>query len=147
VGYGASTWFILSALDDNQTGKLYSIDAPNRTYNIPGGTHDDLLPRGCEPGFIIPQSLKSRWSLILGTSREKLPDLLHELERVDIFHHDSEHTYETMTYEYKTIWPYLRQGGLLLSDDVLWNKAFLDFCRTVDCKYTVFRGKGFAYKV
>ena len=60
VCYGMSTLFILSALDDNQTGKLYSVDAPNCTYSKNGGTHSDLLPKGCEPGFIIPQSLRSR---------------------------------------------------------------------------------------
>jgi hypothetical protein len=147
VCYGISTLFILSALDDNQTGKLFSVDAPNRTYSKTGGTHSDLLPKGCEPGFIIPQSLRSRWSLILGTSRKKLPQLLNQLGYLDLFHHDSEHSYGTMTYEYKTAWPYLRQGGLLLSDDVLWNKAFLDFCHTVNCRYTIFRGKGFAYKI
>ncbi len=147
VCYGISTLFVLSALDDNGTGKLYSIDASNLTYDITDGTHSDLLPEGCQPGFIISQSLRSRWSLTSGTSREKLPRLLENLGTIDIFHHDSEHSYETMTYEYETAWPYLRHGGLLLSDDVSWNKAFPDFCNSVDCKYFIFRDKGLAYKV
>ena len=147
VCYGISTLFILSALDDNKTGKLYSVDTPNITYRKDGGTHSDLLPKGQEPGFIVPQSLRQRWSLTLGTSRQRLPQILHQMGHIDLFHHDSEHSYETMTYEYQTVWPYLRQGGLLLSDDVSWNKAFLDFCSTVNCRYSVYRGKGLAYKI
>ena len=146
VHYGASTSFILSALNDNQAGHLYSIDAPNRVYNSSKGKHSDLLPDGCETGFVVPQFLKSRWTLIPGTSYEKLAELLDKVGNIDIFFHDSEHTYETMLFEFKEAWPKLKPGGLLIADDVLWNKAFIDFCSSVECNYNIQRGKGFAYK-
>jgi hypothetical protein len=47
---------------------------------------------------------------------------------VDLFFHDSEHTYENMLWEYRTIWPYIRMGGgVLASHDTDWNTAFKDF--------------------
>jgi hypothetical protein len=33
-----------------------------------------------------------------------------------------------MFYEFKTAWPHLAKNGFLLSDDVLDNYAFQDFC-------------------
>lgn len=60
-----------------------------------------------------------------------LPSLLDELKKVDIFLHDSRHTYRTMMGEYTIVWPHLTEGGLLLSDDVVENDAFIDFAERV----------------
>jgi len=129
VAAGISSTFILQALQDNNKGRLYSIDFPN--YSLIHASH---IPEGEEPGFAIPQNLKGRWKLRLGKSKDLLPSLLAELGRVDIFLHDSEHTYENMMFEYTTAWDYLREEGLLLSHDISWNNAFRDFSRAVERK-------------
>jgi len=49
------------------------------------------------------------------------------MKTIDIFIHDSLHTPQTMKYEFEKAWPYLRAGGLLVSDDVEGNSAFVDF--------------------
>jgi hypothetical protein len=49
------------------------------------------------------------------------------LGSIDIFIHDSEHSYENMMFEYMTAWDHLKEGGILLSDDTNLNKAFSDF--------------------
>lgn len=54
-------------------------------------------------------------------------NLLAEIGKVDIFLHDSEHTYDNMMFEYATAWDYLPKGGLLLSHDISWNNAGRDF--------------------
>ncbi len=59
------------------------------------------------------------------------PKLLTESGEVDLFIHDSEHTYQNMMFEFHTVWPYLRKGGLLLSDDIDWNQAFKEFADKV----------------
>jgi hypothetical protein len=46
---------------------------------------------------------------------------------LDIFLHDSLHTYQHQFFEYEVAWPYLAQGGLLLSDDIFWSRAFHRF--------------------
>jgi hypothetical protein len=53
------------------------------------------------------------------------------LGSIDIFIHDSEHSYENMMFEYITAWHYLKEGGILLSDDTNLNKAFSDFSARV----------------
>ncbi|MBI2165012.1 MAG: class I SAM-dependent methyltransferase [Chloroflexi bacterium] len=119
---GLSTALILSALEKNGQGRLYSIDYP---FDVHGTT----LPPGRETGWLVPQHLRQRWELVIGKSQDKLPTLLKGTGQIDLFLHDSEHTYEAMLWEFKTAWPHLRPGGILLSDDVLWNRAFVDFCR------------------
>jgi len=121
VASGFSTTFILQALEDNGAGRLYSIDLPNSGMRF--------LPEGRGPGWVVPERLRTRWTLILGKTFEKLVPLLEELHALDVFLHDSEHTYEAMTYEYEASWPFIKPGGFLLSDDVGKNEAFTDFCR------------------
>jgi len=49
------------------------------------------------------------------------------MKSIDIFIHDSLHTPQTMKYEFEKAWPFVRAGGLLISDDVEGNSAFVDF--------------------
>lgn len=112
-------------------GRLVSIDLP-AYVSISASTSRMVrtnLPEGCEPGWVIPGHLRSRWQVHLGDSRELLPRIGSEVGNIDIFFHDSLHTYEHMMFEYRTIWPLLKPGALLLSHDVHWNRAFRDFVR------------------
>jgi predicted O-methyltransferase YrrM len=111
VQHGFSTLGILTALSENGSGVLYSIDIlrimkPKR------------FSREVEVGWLVPHNLRSRWRFIVGRSQDKLPDLLHELGEIDIFLHDSEHTYDTMMFEYEIAHRYLRVGGIMMSDDI-----------------------------
>ena len=82
---GHSSLSILSALKENNKGFLYSIDLPSPD-----------LPSGKVPGWMVPEHLRKRWDLRAGKSSDLLPTLLLEVKDVDIFLHDSEHSYENM---------------------------------------------------
>jgi hypothetical protein len=82
-----------------------------------------------ETGALTPDHLRSRWQLERGRTRRVLPQLVSNLSTLDIFLHDSLHTYRNMTFEFKTAWRQLRKGGVLLSDDVAMNRAFQNFFR------------------
>ena len=130
VAAGKSTGFILQALKDNNKGNLYSIDQPFQWY-IYGShkLHLDSLPFGKLSGYLVPEDLKKRWKLILGTSYEKLPILLRNLGKIDMFFHDSEHTDKAMMFEYTRSWPFISSGGILVSDDISFTKAFHAFSK------------------
>lgn len=147
VAAGESTGFILQALFDNNKGRLYSIDLPFQWY-IYGkhNLHLDSLPAGKMPGFLVPSKLKKNWKLIMGNTYNELPELLKKIKEIDIFIHDSEHTYKTMLYEYKTSWPYLRDGGALVSDDVSYTKAFNSFSKEKKVKKIIFKDIGILLK-
>ena len=72
----------------------------------------------------VDGALRDRWILYRGASARVLPGLLEELETVDLFVHDSLHTYRNMRREFEAVWPRLRAGGALLADDVERNRAF-----------------------
>jgi hypothetical protein len=135
VANGFSTAFSLLALQQNGEGHLHSVDLPRvvgRDYE-PGTFYEGEgragIPTGSEPGWLIPPELKHRWTLILGRTQDELPLLFERLGIVDSFMHDSEHSFECMWFEFNEAWPHLREGGVLLSDDVNSTEAFGRFAR------------------
>lgn len=136
---GWDSAIILQALARNGHGHLNSIDIPGNT-----GVHDPLLPHGglppqLEPGFVVPQSFRDRWTLILGDTRDELLPLLQELPPIDIFIHDSDHSYAHMMWEYTTVLPHMRRGGVILSDDISFNTSFWDFAHAQRSRYVIHR--------
>jgi len=129
VASGASSYTILQALKMNGAGKLYSIDLPQNVFGNAFDMLTEKVPEGKKSGWLVPEDLKHTWTLIEGDSKTELPKLLESLERIDIFIHDSLHTYEHMMFEYQTAWKYIKNGGLLISDDAKANSAFDDFAR------------------
>jgi predicted O-methyltransferase YrrM len=155
VARGTSSSYILCAMKQNGVGHLYSIDLAPRTaavdddetrrnrYKLPDGqVHGEH-----EIGDLIPENLRDRWTLIVGDAREELPILMASLSGgIDVFYHDSLHSYDHMMFEYETAWPHIHDGGLLLSDDVLWNRAFHNFCRDQERKPIIYRSFGMIRK-
>lgn len=127
VASGVSSSFILQSLEDNRSGALYSIDLP-------------LWER--ESGWIIPDYLRHRWHLIVGQSSDRLLPLLEKVGTIDVFLHDSEHSYENMLWEYQTAWSRLKKGGILLSHNIDANDAFPDFCQKVGSESLVLTNLG-----
>jgi hypothetical protein len=93
-------------------------------------------------GNVVPEYLKDRWTLIFGDAKKELPMLLTKINKISIFFHDSLHTYEHMLFEYETAWPYITKDGFLLSHDVLWNDAFLEFSKRVNFKPLIYYSLG-----
>lgn len=128
VAQGVSSYAILKALQLNGQGKLISIDLPNRNpngYRYHDGTLDTVYtPPDLMPGWLVPEELRKFWVLKLGRSSEVLPTLDGS---VDMFFHDSEHSYENMAFEYNWAYSHLSKGGIITSDDIGWNTAFRDF--------------------
>jgi predicted O-methyltransferase YrrM len=135
---GVSTAFLLLALEDNGEGELHSIDLPEvageeyESGMFWDGKGGAVIPPGKEPGWMVPPALRDRWHLVLGRSQEELPTLLERLGQIDFFMHDSEHSYECMSFEFRTAWEALREGGVLVADDVNVNAAWEEFAREVD---------------
>jgi predicted O-methyltransferase YrrM len=111
VAYGVSSAFVLRALEENGRGVLHSVDLPP-------------LRRGYERfwGIAVNKALRGRWKLHRGSSARVLPRLLEGA--VDLFVHDSLHTYRNMRREFEAVWPHLRTGSVILADDVERNRAF-----------------------
>ncbi len=137
VANGISTSYLLFALHQNKRGVLHSIEIGDSTY----------LPPGRKTGWAVPEWLRERWQLHLGDARIMVPELLAQLGTVDVFIHDSLHTYEHMKFEFEQAYPHIRPGGLLISDDALWNSSFQEFAQQVRAPLArILRGVGYLRK-
>jgi len=137
VANGVSSSYLLLALQKNKRGHLHSIGLGDTTF----------LPGGRDLGWLVPEWLRPAWHVHLGDARDILPGLLKHLGKIGIFIHDSLHTYDHMMWEFDTAYPYLLSGGLLISDDALWNNSFYDFARKTSApEVQIMRGVGFLRK-
>lgn len=141
VLYGAISGHILAALAQNGQGQLYSIELGREETEPP---HD----------FFIPEDLQIRWQLILGDSRDELPRLVNRLPSIDLFHHDSLHTFDHMTWEFESVFPHLAPDGVLSSHDVaiahslrgmFQQNAFPAFCLRHRVAWATFGNQGILF--
>jgi predicted O-methyltransferase YrrM len=116
VAAGWSSLAILMALEELGRGTLWSNDRPY----IGLGSRRDI-------GLVVPPELKKNWKLMIGSDHRNLKRMLRRASPIDLFHYDSDKSYEGRTWAYPLIWESLKQGGWLISDDVQDNSAFLDY--------------------
>jgi len=121
VAYGVTSAYILQALKENEHGVLHSIDLPplaaaGRNY----------------VGYLVPEHLRRGWRLEVGSARAKLPPLLKRIASIDIFVHDSLHTYSQMKWELETALSAMLPGGIAIADDIEGNRAFDDILERAD---------------
>ncbi len=116
VANGASTRKILSSLIefDLLDSKLFSLDI--------------------DPRVATPELVSSpQFNFVLVDSPKSFLTAMKEIEVVDLFYHDSDHSYVNQMLEYSTAWQMLNSDkGILVSDDINWSNAFLDFCKKVN---------------
>jgi len=120
----------LAALASNRTGHLYSIDLPEFTDATENGEQfwsgkgGAVVPRDERCGWLVPERLCERWTLCLGKSAEILPRLLQEVQTIDLFVHDSEHSFQNQLFEFRAAFTHLSANGILFASDINWSRAF-----------------------
>ncbi len=127
VAYGWSSFAILAAMEENGHGHLVSIDFPQ------------LGSSGRAVGAAIPEALKSRWSLLVGADREKLPEALSRVKKLQLCHYDSDKSVAGRVFAYPLLWNSLCPNGLLISDDIADNLEFLRFSERCGLKPVIVR--------
>lgn len=150
VAQGVSTYVMLKAIALNGFGKLISIDLPNYDpagYSYKGAERDKVhIPVGKASGWLVPQELRKDWVLKLGPSSKILTTLEPETQ-VDMFFHDSEHSFENMTFEFEWAYSHISRGRIIVSDDIECNAAYYQFIQRHKDMRPIFRGiKGYLVK-
>jgi hypothetical protein len=113
VARGIVSRVVLEAMEHNGTGQLWSIDLPP--------LHD---PWWRESRAAVPRRLYSRWNYIRQDVKRALPKIASRGVGVDLFIHDSLHTAEHMSFEFRHAARLLRSAGVLIADDIQSNDAF-----------------------
>ncbi len=113
VANGVSSFVLLEGLRRNGQGRLVSFD-----------TSPDA-------GGILEPGERSLWTLHVLPSDDPRPALdsaVRQLPGVDLAFLDADHSYPGQMWEYEVLWERMRPDAWLVSDDVDWSFAFLDFC-------------------
>lgn len=97
---GISTDRILSTLDRNDRGVLYSVDP--------------------DPCAVLFDIMHPRWLPRRKFSQDALADIFLESGAWDVFLHDSDHGVWCQTFEYEVAWHFVKDRGYILSDDISW---------------------------
>jgi predicted O-methyltransferase YrrM len=119
VANDESTFFILNAIQKNQRERLYSTEVSD---NI---------------GTLLNDDEKQNWALqILNTSNLKKTFLrtLDEIGSIDLFLHDSNHSYLWQRFELDSIEPKIVSNSIIIADDAHASYAFIDFSRKLGTK-------------
>lgn len=75
----------------------------------------------------MPDAYRHRFEVRNGDAKELLPKMVDEMDGIDLFFHDFDHTYEHMMFEFHQAKRKLSQGGLVVADDISWNASLWDF--------------------
>jgi predicted O-methyltransferase YrrM len=116
VANGFSTHLVLAALNRNKKGSLVSIEIQK------------------DVGQLLGNMDKSRWTLVVGKPKTTLLRTLKKIGKVDVFLHDSFHSYENMLFEFNAVYEKASDDFVVLSDDASSNGAFLEFAKKLNAK-------------
>jgi predicted O-methyltransferase YrrM len=144
---GLSTAFMMLGLVKNgPEGRLYAIDLPpvfnpdDPTWTVEGSVYGFVIPKGKTSGWMVPDAYRDRFEVRSGDTKDLLPEMVEKVGPIDIFYHDSDHTYNHMMFEFHQAKRRLNQGGLVIGDDVSWNASVWDFADEFDVPSYNFKG-------
>jgi predicted O-methyltransferase YrrM len=107
--------------------------------NAADGHEGRLLAFDIRPdvGWLIEDGLRDRYDVCVGDTRQSLPREIAGRD-VDMFVHDSDHSYDHETFEFETVVSHATEGAALISDNPHGSTAFTDFCVRHDLRPYVF---------
>jgi predicted O-methyltransferase YrrM len=112
VADGVSSFFFLAALKQNGSGELHSVD---------------IAP---DVGVLADET--AQWHLHvfdLDTVDDQIAALFTRESPIDLFFHDSDHSFLGQLFEYETFLAHASNDALLISDDVDVSYGFDTFCK------------------
>jgi predicted O-methyltransferase YrrM len=105
-----------------------------RSFEELGLVDSKLFSLDIDPRVATPELLSfPQFNFVPVDPSNSFLNTIKSINEVDIFYHDSDHSYDNQMLEYCAAWEILNsEKGVLLSDDVNWSNAFLDFCKKVN---------------
>lgn len=132
VAAGYSSRAILTALAKNGSGHLYSSDFPYFRMEDP----EKYI------GVLVEPALRDRWTLRTKGDRVNLPEILADVDGVDLFHYDSDKPVDGRRFALDLVTPRLRPGAVVLMDDIQDNNHFRDHVEATGASFQVFEFGG-----
>lgn len=108
VSMGFTSRTFLEYLGSAGTGKLYSSDFPYFRIKNP----EDYI------GCVIPEELKVNWEIETKGDHVNLPKLLDQIDEIDLFHYDSDKSYEGRKAALDLVGPKMSDSSIIIIDDI-----------------------------
>ena len=121
VANGWSSLTFLLSLNTRENGHLYSADIPYAKLK-----NEEFV------GCVVPDKLKTMWSLLRLPDRQALKMISRKISKIDIFHYDSDKSYRGRMWAYPFMWQQIIKGGIFISDDISDNIAFKNFAGSLN---------------
>lgn len=130
VAFGFSSRAFLRALSQNAStpARLYSSDFPYFRLAEP----ERII------GCLVEPELRASWVLLIGSDRKNLKRIAREVERIDLFHYDSDKSYSGREFALRTLSRRLADGAPVMFDDIQDNFHFRDLVDKREGPFLVF---------
>ena len=128
VAAGWSSAAVLTALEKNGHGHLYSSDLP----------YTDRPWSEAEVGILVNERHKSRWTLKIGPDSDNVPAILKTCGNIDIFHYDSDKSVAGRDAVFTQVQPRLSSQAVFIFDDIQDNFHFRFLVEERKFSYFVF---------
>ena len=134
VSNGLTSAFMMLALAKNGAeGTLHVVDVPaifnpaDSNWTRSGQVFGFVIPEGKISGWMVPDIYRDRFEVQIGDAKILLPQLVDRLTSVDMFYHDSDHSYNHMMFEFEQAKRKLAPTSVVVADDISWNASLWDF--------------------
>ena len=127
VAAGWSSRAFLLALRENGGGMLYSSDLPY--FRLPDP--DRFV------GVLVEDQLRKDWKLYLEGDTANLPRILDQVNRIDVFHYDSDKMRSGREFAVSLIKERLSPDGVIVMDDIFNDDWFRNYVTTHDLPFAV----------
>ena len=117
VAAGFSSASILSALNKNTKGTLYSSDFPYFRINKP----EQYI------GILVKKELRNRWSLYIDGDKNNFDLISKKIKKIDLLSYDSDKSYLGRKRFFKLVSNYLTRDTVIVMDDIQDNSFFYDY--------------------
>lgn len=131
---GLSTAFMMLGLAKNGSdGSLRAIDLPpifnacDSSWTIEGKIYGVVIPEGKTSGWLVPEAYQERLEIRNGNAKDLLPKMVDEVDSIDLFYHDSDHSYDHTMFEFHQVKRKLSKGGLVVAAGIGLNASLWDF--------------------
>lgn len=129
----SAAFMVLALVKNGGHGKLLAVDLPHifdpkdSQWTKKDGSYGVLIPEGKTSGWLVPDAYRHLIEVRYGDAKILLPELLKTLDGIDMFYHDSDHTYNHMMFEFQSVKNKMSPGSIIVADDIAWNSSLWDF--------------------
>ena len=129
VAAGFSSLSILKAIDLNKKGKLYSSDFPYFRLKEP----EKYI------GTLVDRDIYKNWELEIEGDSVNIPRFLNRIEKIDLFHYDSDKSYGGKLKTFELVRPKLSINSVVIFDDIQDDNFFKNLVIKNNYEFKIFK--------